>query len=149
MKYKIIIVFLFLFLPVYFLLAPEKTLVKNIKEKKIAQKIEKPKIVKLAMIGDVLIHSRVYKDAKVKKNGYDFKPMLAEIKNDFQSYDLVFANQESIIGGKKIGLSTYPRFNSPEEIGEALVDAGVNIISTANNHSLDKGFSGIQNSLSF
>ena len=119
------------------------------KPKEVAQKIEKPKIVKLAMVGDVLIHSRVYKDAKNKNGAYDFKPMFSEVKKVFSNYDLIFANQESIIGGKKIGLSTYPRFNSPEEIGEALVDAGVNIISTANNHSLDKNFIGIKNSLNF
>ncbi|MDD2181225.1 MAG: CapA family protein, partial [Bacilli bacterium] len=55
-------------------------------------------------------------------------------------------NQETIIGGIDLELSTYPRFNSPEEIGEALINTGFNLVSLANNHSLDKGEQAIINS---
>ena len=64
------------------------------------------------MVGDALIHSAVYADAKVE-NGYDFSPMFEQVKGMFEGYDLAFYNQESILGGQEIGLSTYPRFNSP------------------------------------
>jgi poly-gamma-glutamate synthesis protein (capsule biosynthesis protein) len=75
--------------------------------------------------------------------------MLENIKPIFSKYDFAFCNQESIIGGKKLGISTYPRFNSPEEIGDDIVDMGCNLISLANNHSLDKGSVGIKNSVKF
>ena len=100
----------------------------------------------LIMAGDVLIHDAIYKDAYISNDKYDFNYLFEYIKPIIQKHDLAFCNQETIIGGKKLGLSTYPRFNSPEEIGDALVDTGFNLISLANNHSLDKGEQGIINS---
>lgn len=104
--------------------------------------------IRIGMVGDVLIHSRVYQDAY--KNGrYDFYPMVYRFEKKFQKNDLNYFNQESLIGGKELGLSTYPRFNSPEEIGEAMVKIGGNLVSLANNHSLDKGEKGVKNSQRF
>ena len=59
------------------------------------------------MVGDTLIHEDVYKSALIN-NKYDFKPIFTYIKPIVKLYDLAFYNQESIIGGNKIGLSTYP-----------------------------------------
>lgn len=100
----------------------------------------------LAAIGDVLIHSSLYKDAY--KNGrYDFRPMFQQVKPYLQAADITFANQESMIGGTSLGLSSYPRFNSPHEVGDALKDAGIDIVSMANNHTLDRGEKAIQNAI--
>jgi poly-gamma-glutamate capsule biosynthesis protein CapA/YwtB (metallophosphatase superfamily) len=96
----------------------------------------------LAAIGDVLIHDRVYNDAKTNDH-YDFKPMFAQVKSLLQQADITIANQESMAGGTELGLSSYPSFNSPHEIADALKDAGVDIISIANNHSIDRGEKGI------
>jgi poly-gamma-glutamate capsule biosynthesis protein CapA/YwtB (metallophosphatase superfamily) len=96
----------------------------------------------LAAIGDVLIHDTVYNDAKTK-NHYDFKPMFSQVNNLLQQPDITIANQESMAGGTELGLSSYPCFNSPHEIADALKDAGVDIISIANNHSIDRGEKGI------
>lgn len=98
--------------------------------------------VKLGAIGDILIHDTVYEDA-YKNGGYDFKPMLVNVKEYLTEPDLLLANQETILGGLEIGLSSYPMFNSPVEIGDALIDAGVDIVSNANNHSLDKSEKGV------
>ncbi|MFT4416014.1 CapA family protein [Fredinandcohnia humi] len=92
----------------------------------------------LAAVGDVLIHDIIYNDAKTT-NGYDFKPMLAGVKEFMIKPDLTIANQETIVGGTEIGLSSYPSFNSPFEVADALKDAGVDIVSIANNHTLDRG----------
>ncbi len=102
----------------------------------------------VAAIGDVLIHDRVFMDAETT-DGYDFKPMLAAVKSELQKPDILLANQETILGGVELGLSGYPTFNSPIEVGEALIDAGVDIVSTANNHTLDKGEKGIQRSMDY
>jgi poly-gamma-glutamate synthesis protein (capsule biosynthesis protein) len=103
----------------------------------------------MIMAGDALIHGAVYHDANIGNDQYDFKPMFEEIKPFVQNYDLAFYNQETIIGGKELGLSTYPRFNSPKEIGDALLDAGFNMVSLANNHTLDRGEQAILNSLNY
>ncbi len=103
----------------------------------------------LIMVGDALIHESVYADAKDSNGNYDFKPMLEEIKPIVSKYDLAYYNQETILGGKEIGLSTYPCFNSPYEVGDAFLDAGFNLVSLANNHTLDRGEKAILNSCEY
>ncbi|OCA90698.1 capsular biosynthesis protein [Bacillus sp. FJAT-27225] len=102
----------------------------------------------LGAIGDILIHDRVYEDAK-KANGYDFKPMFEPVKEILQSPDILTANQESLVGGEALGITSYPSFNSPFELSEAVMDAGVDIVSTANNHSLDKGYRGVEAQIAY
>ncbi|RSD26305.1 CapA family protein [Mesobacillus subterraneus] len=103
--------------------------------------------ITLGAIGDILIHDTVYEDAYVQ-SGYDFKPMISNVKDFLLEPDLLLANQETILGGVEIGLSSYPMFNSPIEVGDALLDAGVDIVSNANNHSLDKSVRGVMTSIS-
>lgn len=105
----------------------------------------------LVMVGDNLIHSSVYKDANknANYNGYDFKPMYTYIKNIVKDYDLAYYNQETILGGEDIGLSDYPAFNSPYEVGDAMIDAGFNLVSLATNHTMDRGEKAILNSFEY
>ena len=105
--------------------------------------------VSLFMAGDALIHKPIYENAHVEGDVYDFTPIFEYIKPIVSEYDLAYYNQETIIGGKSIGLSTYPSFNSPEEIGDALIDAGFNLVSLANNHTLDRGLGAILNSVQY
>ncbi len=116
------------------------------KEDKVFKSTERK--ISLIMVGDALIHSAVYADAH--SNGkYDFRNMLSEIKPIVSKYDLAFYNQETILGGTELGLSTYPSFNSPYEVGDAFLDAGFNIVSLANNHTLDRGEKAIINSRNY
>ncbi|RXI96758.1 CapA family protein [Anaerobacillus alkaliphilus] len=103
----------------------------------------------IAGVGDILIHESVYKDAKQPDGTYDFKPMLELVKPYIQQADVAFANQETILGGSELGLSGYPMFNSPYEVGDALIDAGFHVVSIANNHTLDKGEKAILNAIDY
>lgn len=102
----------------------------------------------LVMVGDYLIHSSIYKDARENTggNGYDFKPMLKFIKEKVKNYDLAYYNQETILGGAELGVSDYPNFNSPYEAGDAMIDAGFNLVSLATNHTMDSGEKAVINS---
>jgi poly-gamma-glutamate synthesis protein (capsule biosynthesis protein) len=102
--------------------------------------------ISLAAIGDVLLHNSVYEDAKVGDT-FDFNPMFARVKGDLTGTDITFANSESIAGGKELGLSSYPQFNSPSEIADALHNNGVDIVSMANNHTMDARQAGILNAI--
>ncbi|MFD2637327.1 CapA family protein [Piscibacillus salipiscarius] len=104
--------------------------------------------ITLNAIGDLLIHSTVYKDARTS-SGYDFNPMFKDIKYYLQNADITFANQETVLGGSQIGLSTYPQFNTPQELGDTLKDVGVDIVSMANNHTLDRGEQAILNATNY
>ena len=103
----------------------------------------------MVMVGDCLIHRFVYTDAKQSDGTYSFSKMFTEVEPLIKNHDLAFYNQESIIGGKTLGLSAYPRFNSPEEIGQDMVNLGFNLVSLANNHTMDKGEQGVINSVNF
>ncbi|PWA08782.1 capsular biosynthesis protein [Pueribacillus theae] len=100
----------------------------------------------VAAIGDVLIHGSIYRDAQ-KGGTFNFDKMLVDVKPYLESADITIANQESMIGGKEIGLSTYPQFNSPFEVGDALKRAGLDIVTIANNHTLDRGEKAVLNAL--
>ena len=120
------------------------------KEEKV-EEIKEPKYYEahLFMVGDALIHSAVYQDARQADGSYDFKPMLELIKPISSQYDLVYYNQETILGGTELGLSNYPRFNSPYEVGDAFIDAGFNMVSLATNHTMDKNEQGVINSVNY
>ena len=111
--------------------------------------------VSLFAVGDTLIHDAVYYDAETNEIGpdgypiYDFKPMFTEIAPLVQQHDLAFYNQETIIGGKNLGLSNYPRFNSPDEIGLNMLEIGFNIVNLATNHVMDKDLEGLRYSTKF
>jgi len=111
----------------------------NYKEETLEDKPEKEIYeANLIMVGDALVHKSLYEDSK-KNNEYNFKPYIELIKEEVSKYDIAYYNQETILGGTSIGLSTYPAFNSPQELGDAMIDAGFNLVSLATNHTLDRG----------
>ena len=90
----------------------------------------------IVMVGDALMHMAVNNSYKTK-NGYDFTNMFKYIKPIVSEYDLKYYNQETVLGGTSLGLSGYPQFNSPQQVGDAFRDAGFNLVSLATNHSMD------------
>ena len=85
-------------------------------------------------VGDNIIHSAVYTDAKTP-DGYDFSKMYAGVSDIISSSDVAFINQETICSGYPA--SGYPLFQTPDEIAEALLYVGFNVVNMANNHMLD------------
>ena len=112
---------------------------------------EKTYKLSMVMVGDNLIHSSIYKEANklAGYDGYDFKPMITMIKDKVKGYDLAYYNQETILGGSELGLSDYPTFNSPYEAGDAMLDAGFNMVSLATNHTIDRGEKAVLNSCEY
>ena len=123
---------------------------KEIKKEEIKEPVIEETELSMIMVGDCLIHGAIYDDARNKQTGeYNFYKMIDLMKPIISKYDLAFYNQESILGGTSLGLSSYPRFNAPQEVGDAFIDAGFNMVSLANNNSLDKGEQGILSSLDY
>lgn len=132
-----------------------KEIESSFKLEELESKIKDSNKLSIIVTGDALLHAPVYEDAKYKLKskkqgfGYNFLPMLDTLKPIIKKYDLAFYNQETILGGTELGLSSYPTFNSPKEFGDNMLSLGFNLISLANNHSLDKGKKGIESSLKF
>ncbi|GAF64421.1 capsular polysaccharide biosynthesis protein [Bacillus sp. TS-2] len=104
--------------------------------------------ITIGSIGDILLHERAYVLAETE-DGYDFTPMLDEVGDLIKAPDFMMANQESIPGGVEIGLSTYPSFNSPQEIVRDLHYYGVDMFIGANNHTLDRGMKAVESALDY
>ncbi len=105
--------------------------------------------ISLLMVGDILLHTPVEEAALQSDGTYDFTEIFVHTKDEIQQADLALVNQEVIIGGEELGISGYPAFNAPYAIGEALADAGFDVICHATNHALDKGSKGLLNCISF
>lgn len=102
----------------------------------------------LSAIGDIMCHNSQYIDAYISSTDtYDFSYVFDDIKNYIEPADISIGNLETSFAGKEVGYSNYPQFNSPEELAYSLSDIGIDILSTAGNHCLDKGFSGLSNTL--
>ena len=101
-------------------------------------------------VGDLLFHSDIYKMAyNSELEVYDFSGIYKNVEDDFNSADLMIANAESVYVPEELGYSGYPRFGTPRENLETLAEIGVDVLTTANNHSLDKGFEGLSSSLDY
>ncbi len=101
--------------------------------------------VTLLAVGDNLIHIEVVQSGKQEDGSYSFHHLYDEIRDEIMAADIAVVNQETILGGKALKYSGYPAFNSPTEIGDALVDAGFDVVLHATNHTMDKGLKGITN----
>ena len=105
--------------------------------------------IQLVMVGDMLLHTPVTESGKKADGSYNYSHLFKEVKEEIEEADLALVNQEVILGGKELGLSGYPAFNGPYEVGDALVETGFDVILQATNHALDKGKKGILNTLNF
>lgn len=108
-----------------------------------------PPSIQIVMVGDMLMHGRVMESGLMEDGSYNFDHLFVNVKNSIENADLALVNQETILGGTELGLSGYPAFNSPYELGDALVDAGFDVILHATNHTLDKGKKGVLNCMNF
>ena len=100
------------------------------------------KKVSLTAIGDIMCHNTQYMDAY--SNGkYDFSYVFKDIKKYIEKADIAIGNLETTFAGSERGYSSYPTFNTPEALALDLKELGIDVLSTANNHSLDKGYNGL------
>ena len=102
----------------------------------------------LCAIGDVMCHNTQYWDAYNNSTGeYDFSYVFDDIVKYTMSPDITIGSLETSFAGSEVGYSNYPRFNSPDNLAYSLRRIGVDVLSTAGNHCLDMGFSGLSRTI--
>lgn len=126
-----------------------KTVMTSQKGKNIVAEEKKYVEVKLSMVGDILTHTQVMESGRRSDGSYHYNHLFRSVKKQMESSDIAIANQEVILGGTELGLSSYPDFNAPQEIGDALAASGFNTILHATNHTMDKGEEAVNNTLEF
>ena len=110
--------------------------------------IPEDKIVNLVSIGDVMCHTTNFNSAyDSSTKTYNFSSVFKNVEKYISKADIAIGNLETTFAGEDRGYTGYPTFNSPASLGTALKDIGIDILSTANNHSLDKGYTGIVSTL--
>jgi poly-gamma-glutamate synthesis protein (capsule biosynthesis protein) len=103
----------------------------------------------LAVTGDILPHSQLWRGAarvataNGYPDGYDFRPMFANVKTILSGVDLAICHLETPIAPPGEKFTTYPFFGVPSQITDAIAFAGFDRCSTASNHTMDRGVAGI------
>lgn len=105
--------------------------------------------VTIVAVGDNLIHNTLIAAGEQEDGTLDYTSLYANIKPEIEKADIAIIDQETILGGSEFEYTGYPIFNSPWEIGDAAIDAGFDIFNCATNHTLDKGWAGIENEIEY
>ena len=107
-------------------------------------------VINIVAIGDTLCHSQNFKDAyNESTKQYDFSPMFKYITKYFDNATVAVGNLEATFAGPSKPYSGYPTFNTPEALATDLKELGLDIMTTANNHALDLGYSGLVSTLDY
>lgn len=95
--------------------------------------------------GDIMGHSTLVASGLQTDGSYDFEPCFEYVRDYIESADLAVANLEVTLAGKPY--TSYPYFSSPDALALAARNVGFDIVTTANNHCLDKGKAGLERTL--
>ncbi|MBQ9067753.1 MAG: CapA family protein, partial [Eggerthellaceae bacterium] len=103
--------------------------------------------VSFVAVGDNLPNDVIgeYADSQAGSKGdgsYDYRFLFTQVKPIVSSVDLAYVDQETHIGGDDIGPKGYPSFNTTDEMADAVVDAGFDMVASATNHAYDWGYYG-------
>ena len=122
------------------------------KEKARQEKLEKKKAqedltVDFLAVGDNIAHGSIFKSGQGEGDVWNYDHIYEPVKKDIEEADLSLVTQETIFVEDRNNVSGYPAFGTPVEIGDALVNAGFDVIAHSSNHVLDKGTKSIEYTL--
>lgn len=98
--------------------------------------------ITIAAAGDFLMHMPIVECAATG-SGYEFNPIFLPVQSYLEGADFTVVNLETRLAGAEFGYSGYPQFNTPTELARDMGEMGVDLVATANNHSLDRGAEGV------
>lgn len=116
----------------------DNNIVENVKERSIT----------FTLAGNVLLNAEMWYDT-ASDGQYNFEYVFEDINNIMKKSNVNFYTQQSILGGKDLGLTSYTNFNTPYDTATELTKVGFNTISLASYHANDRGVQGITNAINF
>ena len=99
--------------------------------------------------GNVLVNSNLWYDTSSSNGVYEFDRVFSDLNDIMKKSNVNFYFQQSIVGGKDLGLSFNYKYNSPTDVVDSLSKLGFNVMSLGSYHAYDKGIAGIQNSIKY
>ena len=109
-----------------------------------------PRGFTLVATGDILIHTDLWERAAATAHegeAYSFRPMFSKVRPAISAADLAICHLETPLSAEDQDLSSFPVFNIPHELADAIAWAGYDECSTASNHSVDQGSAGVKATL--
>ncbi|NLK98881.1 CapA family protein [Defluviitalea saccharophila] len=107
--------------------------------------VAKPRVytARMRVVGDIMMHKwQLWEGHDPSSNSYNFDRQFELIQSELQAADITIGNLETTFGGEERGYSGYPRFNTPDSLASTLKAAGFDLLTTANNHSMDSNAPG-------
>lgn len=108
-----------------------------------------PQTITLMAVGDNLMHNALIRSGLQEDGTYNYDAFYEGISLPLSQADIKVINQETILGGSEFEYAGYPRFNSPNELGDSLIRSGFNVILHASNHAADVGAKGLFNCVEY
>ncbi|MBR5658830.1 MAG: CapA family protein [Lachnospiraceae bacterium] len=103
----------------------------------------KEEYITILAVGDNLYHKSLSQSGIKEDGTYDYTPVYRAMRYLISAADIAVINQETPMAGESYGIQTYPKFNVPQQISDAMVWAGFDVVSFATNHMLDMGRQGL------
>lgn len=100
-------------------------------------------------VGDNLYHSKLYESGENDSGTWNYDQIYTNVLDEIQAADVAMIDQETVFAPSHDAVSTYPSFATPEEVGDAIIKAGFNVIESATNHVDDYGYDYLKNTLDF
>lgn len=103
--------------------------------------------VSFIVFGDNLIHEPIYIYGLNHDGKFDF--LYENVREKITESDIAVIGQETPLVEDPALYGDYPRFGTPVQVGEAIAEAGFDVVTCATNHALDRGTEGIHTTKEF
>ena len=100
-------------------------------------------------VGDNLYHSKLYESGENDSGTWNYDQIYTNVLDEIQAADIAMIDQETVFAPSHDAVSTYPSFATPEEVGDAIIKAGFNVVESATNHIDDYGYDYLKTTLDF
>ncbi len=105
--------------------------------------------IRIVAVGDIMSHQTQIDSAYEKEcDCWNFSGVFDEVATTISEADLAVGNLETTLPGDPKQYTGYPQFGAPDSLAKAIKDIGFDVLSTANNHSCDKGKLGVVRTVS-
>ena len=100
-------------------------------------------------VGDNLYHGSLIDAGRNDSGDWNYDKIYEKVKDEIQAADVAMVDQETVFTTDHDAVSSYPSFATPTEVGDALINAGFDVIESATNHIDDYGFDYLDQTLKF
>ncbi len=104
--------------------------------------------MKITFLGDIMCEPPVWQGARQKDGSFNFDYVFSDALPLMEEADFLVGNLETPLAGEEAGYSaTYLCFNAPDAYADAIQKAGIDLVATANNHTFDRGYAGMERTI--